>query len=240
MKDKYTHLLIDLDHTLWDFDENCRSTISELHQEYFKLFKNIEPETLFRDFLKINNFSWHQYDHNLITKEELRAFRFKELLRIHQLGHHDIAEELEEKYLYRCPKKGKLIPHALEFIKSVYKNYNITIITNGFQKTQEEKIKYSGLEPYMHQLHTSESTGFKKPDQNFFNTVLEDIKVEKSKCLIIGDNPYTDIRGAHNIGIDSLWVNIQNFDKNIKSTFYLNNLSKAHLLFEQKDSSKKL
>lgn len=232
MKGNYTHLLIDLDHTLWDFDENCRSTIFELYEEYLEIFKNIEPEILFKNFLKINNFSWHQYDHNLITKEELRSFRFKELLKTHDLVHFEIAEELEEKYLDRCPKKGKLIPHALEFIKSVYNNYHITIITNGFQQTQEEKIKYSGLEPFMHCLHTSESTGYKKPDMNFFKKVLEDLNIDKSNCLIIGDNPHTDIKGAHNIGIDSLWVNTQNFQKNISSTYYVKDLSKALHLFK--------
>jgi putative hydrolase of the HAD superfamily len=231
MKNRYTHLLIDLDHTLWDFDTNCRLTIEELHNEYQLQNIGIEVEHMYRNYLVINNKVWSDYDRDLMTKEQMRSFRFVKLLETFGVENQELATELEEKYLFRCPKKGHLLPNTLEFLDLVKKDFSIHLITNGFDDIQKEKVLFSGLGSYFENIYSSESTGYKKPNAQFFHYVLNDLNVQKQNCLVIGDNPHTDIAGANNVGLDSLWVNAQGFVKNLKSTYYVEDLRRAMGLF---------
>ena len=231
MKHKYSHLLFDLDHTLWDFDSNCILTLKELYIEYNLQSKNINLDLFCSRFIQINTEVWHLYDQNKISKEALREYRFKKLLETFNIKDGSLSYELETNYLDRCPKKGILMPHALDILNHTKTNFQLCLITNGFQKTQEEKVNYSDLRKFNLQMFTSESTGFKKPNKEYFEAVLRELAIDRNKCLVIGDNPHTDIQGAKNAGIDCLWINSQSYKKTIQSTYYVKNLASAILLF---------
>lgn len=229
---KYSHLLFDLDHTLWDFNTNCKQTLITLHAK-FKLDEyNIPFNTFHNNYLLINNKVWELYNLNQISKEDLRNYRFNELLNQFDIQDNKLATELESFYLDHCPRNGVLIPHTKELLHSIHPNYNLSIITNGFQKTQEIKIQYSGINQYFDSMFTSESVGFKKPDKRYFDFVLNSLQIDKKSCLVIGDNPYTDIRGATDYGIDTAWINTQNFPKQIISSYYFKDLKTFSRLFE--------
>lgn len=231
MKEKYKHLLFDLDHTLWDFESNCTLTLKELFSEYDLSSKNISLELFCSRFLKINSEVWSLYDKNQITKEELREYRFRKLLL--SFGQKDdiLSLELETKYLERCPKKGILMPNAMEILELTQPNFNLCFITNGFQSTQEEKVNFSALKKLSLPMFSSEFSGHKKPDKKYFDHVLDALNAEKEQCLVIGDNPHTDVQGAKNAGLDCLWINTQNFPKRISCNYYVRDLATAIKLF---------
>ena len=216
---KYTHLLFDLDHTLWDFNTNCEITLKSLFIEYNLKNREVKFNDFFRNYLIINNEVWSLYDKNKITKEEIRVYRFKKLLDCFNIKDSKLALNLETKYLDTCPKMGHLLPCADELLNLVSKDYKLNLITNGFQETQELKVKHSKLNKYFNRMFTSESVGFKKPDVNYFNYVLDSLNVNANQCLVIGDNPHTDIKGANNAAIDSVWINTQKYPKTIKCTY---------------------
>ncbi len=231
MRAKYTHLLFDLDHTLWDFNTNCKNTLYELYLEHEHELKSIDKELFFTTFLKINSEIWHLFDQNKISKEEMRIRRFRDLLQNFDINNDILANTLEDKYLFRCPKKGALLPYSLDFLNLVKDAFEICLITNGFHQVQLEKVKYSGLDVYFEHIFSSESTQSKKPEAKFFNHVLSHYQLDPEKTLIIGDNPYTDIQGAKNMGIHSLWINSQGYTKNIESTYYSENIQDILHLF---------
>ncbi|NJO25732.1 MAG: HAD-IA family hydrolase [Bacteroidia bacterium] len=187
MKRKYKHILFDLDHTLWDFDANCKETLLELFDHYQLANRGVNFELFFQNYIKINREVWAKYDKNRITKEEIRAYRFKRLLKIFKIKDDILAENLEKDYMNICPKKGKLIPGAIELLDFVEDRYGLALITNGFEKTQQEKVKYSGLDKYFEKMYTSESCGYKKPSIKYFNFVLKDLALKKEDALVIGD-----------------------------------------------------
>ena len=221
---KYTHLLFDLDHTLWDFDTNCRLTLEQLHRNHKLNQYQIDIEEMYQKYMLINNKVWGLYDQNMITKEELRSYRFKNLLEQFGVTNNELASKLEIEFLATCPKQGHLLPFAEELVKVSKSKFNICLISNGFQETQELKVNHSNLKGYFDFIFTSESTKHKKPNIAFFNHVLETLQVTKEQCLIIGDNPHTDIQGAKNAGIDSAWINTQKFPKNMTSTYYFDDV----------------
>ena len=230
--EKYSHLLLDLDHTLWDFDANCETTLNRLYIQYDLKNEGIPSKKQFlKQYLKVNNKLWKLYNESKITKTGMREIRFGDVLSYFGIDNKELGLALGDQYLEECPRSGQLIDGALEFLDKVKETYQLVIITNGFEKTQQIKIESSGLANYFSKVFTSESTGFKKPDPRFFINVLESINVEKSKCLVIGDNPMSDILGAKRMGIDSCWVNTQKYKKRMSSTYYVDNLKQLNRLF---------
>lgn len=229
---QYSHLLIDLDHTLWDFDANCRETLEMLYNSYKLRSKGINSvNTFFKQYLKVNNKQWSLYNENKITKEEIREQRFVEVLGYFGVQDKQLALELEDKYLDICPKNGLLVDGARAFLEHVKNDFELIIITNGFNVTQGIKMDCSNISNYFSTVFTSESTGFKKPDPRFFEHVLHELGVSKEDCLVIGDNPNSDIHGANRMQIHSCWINTQGYKKRMSSTYYVDTMHELIKLF---------
>ena len=94
---------------------------------------------------------------------------------------------------------------AEEVLKTLSKKYTLCIATNGMTEMQYGRL--SKIAKYFKRLYISEEMSVIKPLPAFFDRILEDLKVEKSECLMIGDSLSSDIRGANISGIDSCWLN---------------------------------
>lgn len=94
----------------------------------------------------------------------------------------------------------------LDYLKE---KYTLHIITNGFDKTQHIKLKYSNLTQYFNQIITSEKTGFKKPNPKIFEHALDLANAKKSESVYIGDDLVVDILACQNFGIDGIFFNPQ-------------------------------
>ena len=205
---KYKHVFFDLDHTLWDFECNSRETLEELFINFsLKEKLNTTPEKFVSVYQKINMKMWTLYNQNKISKRDLRDTRFNLLFKKFKYSNAELAKEIDAEYISCCPKKGKLIEGAKEIIEHLSTNHVIHVITNGFQETQETKIKHSGLESYIDELITSENSGYQKPHSGIFSFALDRIKAHRTECIMIGDNLQTDIKGAKQSRIDHIFFN---------------------------------
>ena len=84
------------------------------------------------------------------------------------------------------------------------------IVTNGdhYQFKKIEKVGWEKIIPF---LLASDIYGSKKPGPKIYHEAVRllDVGINKedySEILFIGDNPYTDILGAHNVGMKTAWV----------------------------------
>lgn len=205
MKKQYKHVFFDLDHTLWDFDTNCADTLHELYNKHeLKAQLKCEFEAFKKQYLKINAQMWAQYNKNQISKEDMRIMRFHLVLQHFGTNNNALSPQLDNEYIETYPKKGKLIDGTIEILDYLKPHYKLHILTNGFQETQETKLKYSNIASYFSEMTTSESCGFTKPSPVFFKYHLKKIKAFPSECIMIGDNLNTDIRGANAVKIDSV------------------------------------
>ena len=128
------------------------------------------------------------------------------------VGHENVelAKKIGEDFLYRTTMQTNLVEGAietLEYLKS--KNYTLSIISNGFIEVQYTKLRRSGLLPYFTNIFLSEEIGYQKPDMRFFQAVLEKLEAKPSDCLVVGDNLQTDIQGAQNANINSVYFTNQ-------------------------------
>ncbi len=79
------------------------------------------------------------------------------------------------------------------------------IITNG-GPIQRRKIAACGLGDRARCVVVSSEVGIAKPDSVIFEDGLKRLGVSASSALFAGDNPYTDIAGAHAVGMKTAWV----------------------------------
>ncbi len=212
------HIFFDLDHTLWDFEKNSGLTFKKV----FKDFKiDVVPNEFLKVYKPINKKYWKLYREEKVSKSDLRYYRLKEAF---DMLKHSITDEsidmIAIKYIEYLPNFNHIFTGTIELLEYLKEKYQLHIITNGFEEIQTLKLQKSGLFDYFDQIITSESVGVKKPNPKIFHHALKVSNARKENSIMIGDNLEADIRGAMNVGLQTIHCNFENelFDtKNIVS-----------------------
>lgn len=207
MNKRYVHILFDLDHTLWDFTANSNATLSELYEQYDLQKFHMELPLLLTTYQAVNDQMWYDYNRGKISKDIIRKERFRQTLQKLGCDSTELADRLNEDYLRICPSKGLLVPYAAETLSYLQDKYQLHIITNGFQESQQVKLQTSGILPFFKEVINSEVSGFLKPDRRIFDFTLSRIQAECGDCIMIGDDLDVDVLGARNAGIDHVFFN---------------------------------
>jgi putative hydrolase of the HAD superfamily len=206
---KYRHLFFDLDHTIWDFESNARATLEELYNNLQLREKGINDFNLFyKNYLAYNEMLWERYRNGFIKQDELRIKRMRLALLDFKIADEALAEKMNIQFLDRLPTRTILFPYCIEIMDYLAeKNYKLHLITNGFEKTQHSKLKYSGLDKYFTEVITSEGSNSLKPNKEIFEFAFQKTGALPEQSIMIGDTIDVDIAGAVNAGIDQVHVN---------------------------------
>jgi putative hydrolase of the HAD superfamily len=147
---KYNHLFFDLDHTLWDFEANSKLTLQELYDSFELYSKGVHNFDLFhKNYLVHNEKLWERYRNGFIKVDELRWKRMWLTLIDFKIGDEVLAREMGIKFLDLLPTRKILFPYTIEVLGYLSeKNYQLHLITNGFEQTQHSKLKNSGIDKY--------------------------------------------------------------------------------------------
>ena len=119
-----------------------------------------------------------------------------------------LATDLGSQYLERAPSMTALFPgtvHTLEYLRE--KGYHLYILTNGFLKTQQHKLKNSRIDHFFLRVFSSDERGVNKPSAEIFHWAVTSLNARKKDCLMIGDDLHVDVAGAMRYGIDAIWFN---------------------------------
>lgn len=206
---QYKHLFFDLDHTLWDFEANSRQTLEELYQSLNLKEKGIHDFDLFhKNYLVHNDKLWDRYRNGYIKVDELRWKRMWLALLDFKIADEKLAREMGTIFLDLLPTRKLLFPYTIEILDYLTeKNYQLHLITNGFEKTQHGKLKSSGLDKYFIKVITSEGSNSLKPHKEIFDYAFRKTGASPAESIMIGDTIEVDILGAVNAGIDQVHVN---------------------------------
>lgn len=204
---KYSHIFFDLDRTIWDFDQNSRQTLRELYLRH-RLNEFIDnPDDFVDTYHAVNLQLWDLYRKGEMKKEVLRVKRFRISLEKFGIRNETLAEKFSDEYLEISPTKTLLVPQAGETLDYLHPRYKLHIISNGFQKTQEVKLRNCKLDKYFTSLTTSEQVGHNKPRPEIFHYALSSVHALKEESLMVGDDLSVDILGARRFGIDQVFLN---------------------------------
>ena len=230
---KYKHLFFDLDHTLWDFEANARLTLQGLFDSMNLREKGVNDFDLFhRNYLIHNDKLWERYRNGFIKQEELRVKRMWLSLLDFKIADETLAKDMSVQFLDLLPTRTILFPYALQILEYLTnKNYELHLITNGFEKTQHSKLKYSGLNKYFKEVITSERSNSLKPNKEIFDFALQKTSAKPEESIMLGDSIEVDILGAMKAGIDQVFINHLDIPINIKPTYVVKSLKELEGIF---------
>jgi YjjG family noncanonical pyrimidine nucleotidase len=222
---QYKCVFFDLDHTLWDYETNSEEALQELYHKYELGGIGCDPfDHFYKGFVKINNEIWDAYDRGLIPKEVIRNERFHRVFLNSGLNNYELSLEFSAAYIAESPKKSALVAHAKDVLDYLHARYPLYIITNGFDEIQATKMASSGITNYFKGVVTSSRAGCKKPEKEIFEFALRENGFICSDSIMIGDNLLTDIAGARNASVDTVFYNPYNVAHEQQVTYEITSL----------------
>lgn len=230
---KYRHLFFDLDHTLWDFDTNAKETLGDIYTIFELANRNVAPfDAFYKTYLHHNEILWDRYHKGFITADDLKWKRMWRTLLDFKIGDEKLAKDISARFLEILPVKQNLFEHTREILDYLTaKNYQLHLITNGFEKTQWSKLNNSQLGHYFTHVVTSEASNSIKPQKAIFDHAMAKAGASLAESIMIGDNLDADIQGAMNAGMDCIFVNHIDAVTDLKPTYTVTHLRQLEDIF---------
>lgn len=125
-------------------------------------------------------------------------------------GYTPSDEEVEfTARVFRCisTKFIKLYDGVIDFLDSLKKKgKKIYLLSNAQRSFTVPELKMMGLYDYFDGILISSDERVSKPDFDFFDALFKKYKLKKIESIMIGNDFRSDIGGAYNFGIRSLYI----------------------------------
>ena len=199
------NFLFDLDQTLLDFHASEYKALGIVLRANGLSFS----DEIYRAFKAYNKSLWLELEKGTISRTELFTKRFRDIFSRCE-GDSSGLDPLtvNDDFIRTMSVNGVLMDGALEFVRRVRENIpdaRIYIASNGATINAKGRIASTGLNRYIDGLFISEDMGVTKPDAAFFKICLDRIGEPASSCIMIGDSLSSDMLGAKNASLDSVW-----------------------------------
>lgn len=190
-------VLFDFDETLQDRTEAFNNYASCFLDEFRPNLTQEEKQACINDMVETGNGGYVIRDewYSLIVKK----WNWQDAPKI---------EILSDHYDRRLGDFDAIFPDSPKVLKELKnKGYLVGVITNGPSYLQNHKLDVSNLRQYLDIAVVAGDVGYGKPDVRIFNYTAEELGVETSECLYVGDHPVNDIEGALNAGMSAIRMN---------------------------------
>ncbi len=132
-------------------------------------------------------------------------------------------DELYQYFYQKDPKYSKefvvdIIKSTSKWVKPIDEDlrealdylaqkYDLFVLTNWFTKEQKERLERVGIASYFKEIIGGDINPV-KPSVEAFRCMVKD--VEPMECIMIGDLPEIDMKGAHELGMKTLLYDYKN------------------------------
>ena len=162
-----------------EFSSKIRLREAHAGQSY-ECFPDIPFESVMNDLF---------LEKGITENAEQLAFHAAQLFRITSL-----------EYLRLYPK----VKEVLAELRS--RGCRVWLLSNAQRAFTEYELRYLGLLDSFDGIYISSDHMCRKPDRRFFDALICGQQLDREKCLMIGNDRNTDIGGARNAGLDTLYI----------------------------------
>ncbi len=196
-------LTFDLDDTLWHVGPVIAQAERRLHdwlaERYPRIVKAYEPEAL-RALCGEVAARYPSLEHNK-TELRIRALR----LAAERSDYDPSLAETAFEVFYSARQEVEFFQDVLPVLGALNKRYPLGAVSNG-----NADVGLVGLK-HVFDFHISAiEAGAAKPDAAIFRLACERLGMEPQAVAHVGDDPDTDIWGAAQAGMKTVWVNRTN------------------------------
>jgi putative hydrolase of the HAD superfamily len=196
-------LTFDLDDTLW-------AVGPVIHEANLRLLKWMETHApRFVEQYGLPGFNSLR-DEVLVQQPEIGHDMTKLRLALLELGlarcDYDNYQELAKagfEIYFAARNDVEFFPHALQQLAQLKQNYTLGALTNG-----NAELPLVGLDHLFDFGFNAADVGIAKPAPDMFQQALSHMQLDPHAVIHIGDNPEADVFGAQNLGMHTIWVNL--------------------------------
>jgi len=120
----------------------------------------------------------------------------------------EFAEEgvkiFSDYYMKHPTDEARLYPHVRETLDH-FKTKRKFILTNRYARFADATLKGLGIRHYFEEIIGGDDESCLKPSACILNNLLPGLKIDKTRCIIVGDMGI-DILTGKNSGIATCWV----------------------------------
>ncbi|MFN4084877.1 MAG: YjjG family noncanonical pyrimidine nucleotidase [Spirosomataceae bacterium] len=203
---KIRHIFFDLDHTLWDFEENAKICLAQIYRTHqVEQMGVVDFHRFFSTFSEVNKAFWYLLDTKKITHEELRKERFRSTFS--DLGvsiSTETSEAMNQQFLSLLPFQSLLIPNAKLLLEALSPHFQLHILSNGYQQVQRQKLASGGILDFFEHVITNDMAQAHKPSPAMFTYAFITANCAPDEAVMVGDNWLADIEGAMQMGMPAI------------------------------------
>ena len=187
-------IVFDLEGTLLDRVKSREKFIEEQYERFRDYFIHVQLADYKNKFIELDDDE--DNDKPDLYKQIIEQFH------IDRLTWKDLFNDFEMHfYRYVFPYYDTL--YTLEKLSSHH--YLIGVIANGKSKIKQFRLHSLGIMHFINYLTTSETVGYRKPHPQIFEDMIEQLGVEPSEVMYVGDDALNDVAPARAMGMVSVW-----------------------------------
>ena len=193
-------VLIDLDDTLYPFDEPERKALEKVYRKYKKVL-NVS----FKQFLEDYHTEW---DETFLRLGNVPSSHHRYMIFLHMLEKKKVpqaflwASDMHNDFFKTVFRYVKADKKALLFLKKCQeKEIPVCIVTDLFAMIQIQKLKALKVLSYIDFIVSNDEVGADKPHPSVFETALKKMGLKPKDVIMVGDHLTKDIGGAAALGI---------------------------------------
>ena len=208
-------ILLDIDDTILDWDLCSHYAIKMAAEEL-----NISlPDSIYSVYDRINPTLWQEHEKGLLPMDELFKKRFNTIFKEVNVS---FDGEVFEKYFRKYILDSHIfVEGAYSLLEYLYSKYDVYAASNSTLYQQQRRIARAGILDYFTDIFVSEEIGYHKPKGEFYDGCLKRMHASKDEIIVIGDSLSSDIKGAYNYGLKSIWFNKKKIKDDSKMYDYM-------------------
>lgn len=219
-------ITFDLDDTLWPM----RETIIRMEERLYAWIAGRHPKIASSyDVHQLREKRQEIVRQNEHISHDLTAIRklsFRLLWREFDFPPEDEEDFVTSAFSLYFSERNRvtLYEDVIPVLRELKQKYRLIAVSNG-----NADINRVGLGHLFECSWSAADAGVQKPVADIFHSLLDKLELLPTEVIHVGDDPKTDIQGAHNANIRSIWINRnhQPWPENISPPFMeINDLTK--------------